>query len=894
MFELISSTVLCSAIFSWVTMALTVPTPIKTTDGGTKSDQLRAPQIRINRTPIQQSPNGLALTKPSGTNLSSVSQRFASSNQRTQARNKKSVLDINRIPELSADKIEKVAFEHEKYDFGSVELSNYLAKFDDCTDYGVTDIAEKELIQIEIKRLVKDAEYSGEFMFRNDQIPRLTDEQGYKDVSNLSDQIVTNFQIIKHDNSQLAIKYCPSLADESGRTFTKSRRLLFTRYGRDEATRVNRKTLEPPERNQKAYFALVDYITSCVIRLLVRSASTDKNYWQNHLIAIIARWAVKLKLLSYDPAGYAQKSLNNGVDLIRTSVEEAKTNEHLTYIVKNSTEYNPDAEKTTEVSTVDTEMDVTMRYYRECIILRRYMEMIVIPALNSLLSQGKSAPDKFESSVVVYKTGLERTLTSLSSDREGEITASSDITHVKTVYTALTLLQANTRYIQNNSDKTNVDRGISTAISWEWPKEGSVISQSDKGETEVDKMEDLISLLVPLTLANPFQGWVVDNLMEAISSGIDDDDQVLQFKPPSKELIAAYSITTKNYTLQSQRARNYHADPEVCSLMKSPLRKNITPGQSISHLMDNRINGPADIPPSDPKKEKKNHDILTRCVLSEDSIAVDCKQYVWSILAIAGLFVAGGMAIPFTVQSKIRGVDPFQMTTFIWVVTGFFIIVCKSWKVTEWPWHDFLSHRVVCKSVSDLSYVTGLDPQVILSYLLQEERRNILLTRGPYNGMFTSKTENDGFAIDEPPHLSTMLHSGFVLLKVANEKGEHLVCMDVRKGAGAANCLKGMTESFLARKDIGKGESQAEADDLEKSIQQKGTKSRSSHQAGSDPEDPEKGKEKQGLRSRFGKLRKVTRKAREKDERDPVLFLRKDDFRFNKVLGIFVLDSNFG
>ena len=468
------------------------------------------------------------------------------------------------------------AFEHENYDFGSVELSNFLSKFDDCTDYGVTETAEKELIRIEIKRLVKDADPNQEFMFQNDDIPRQTDEQGFKDISNIADQIVTNFQIIKHDNSHIAIKNCPSLAEESGKAFTKSRRLLYTRYGRDEATKVVRKTLEPPERNRKAYFAVVDYVTSSAVRLLVRSASTDKQYWQNHLIAIIARWSVKLKLLSYDPAGYAQKSLNNGVDLIRTSVEEAKTNMDLIYIVKNSTEYNPDAKKeTTEVSTVDTEMDVTMRYYRECIILRRYMEMIIVPTLNSLLSQGKNAPDRFESSVLVYRTGLERTLTSLASDREGEITASSDVTHVKTVYTALSLLQANTRYIRQNLDKTNVNHGISVTVSWEWPKENTIKRESDVGEIQVDKMADLVSLLVPLTLANPFEGWVVDNLMEAISSGIDDDDQVLQFKPPRKDLIAAYCITTKNYELQSQRARNYHADPEVCSLMKSPLRKHM-------------------------------------------------------------------------------------------------------------------------------------------------------------------------------------------------------------------------------------------------------------------------------------------------------------------------------
>jgi hypothetical protein len=50
--------------------------------------------------------------------------------------------------------------------------------------------------------------------------------------------------------------------------------------------------------------------------------------------------------------------------------------------------------------------------------------------------------------------------------------------------------------------------------------------------------------------------------------------------------------------------------------------------------------------------------------------------------------------------------------------------------------------------------------------------------------MFSRKRKGGatGFAINQPVYLSTILVGGFIILKVLNEKGEHLICMDVQKG----------------------------------------------------------------------------------------------------------------
>ena len=85
--------------------------------------------------------------------------------------------------------------------------------------------------------------------------------------------------------------------------------------------------------------------------------------------------------------------------------------------------------------------------------------------------------------------------------------------------------------------------------------------------------------------------------------------------------------------------------------------------------------------------------------------------------------------------------------------------------------------------VNDLADVTGVDKQIILLKILSEENDTTLLTTGPYNGMFSRPAEgtSSGFSINHPVHLTTMLASGFVILKVLSIEGEHLICLDARK-----------------------------------------------------------------------------------------------------------------
>ncbi len=248
--------------------------------------------------------------------------------------------------------------------------------------------------------------------------------------------------------------------------------------------------------------------------------------------------------------------------------------------------------------------------------------------------------------------------------------------------------------------------------------------------------------------------------------------------------------------------------------------------------------------------------------VSEDAVTIKCRRYVIAVILLAMIIIFGGMSVPFAVGTRIRGVDPFQITTFSWIVAGFLVVLTKSRYVNEWPWHDFLRGQVVCRSIKDVCDVTGIDPQVVLMNLLHEERENTLTTKGPYNGMFGRQTEDArGFAIDEPVQLLTMLASGFVILKVINEKGEHLLCLDVRKGVEGVGTLANEDDKVLSCLDVGK-------DELQTAFDNRSWK----RQGGAWP-----------TRARFTKAKqeKVTR-------------LKLHDLRYDKVQGLYIRDSAFG
>jgi hypothetical protein len=167
-------------------------------------------------------------------------------------------------------------------------------------------------------------------------------------------------------------------------------------------------------------------------------------------------------------------------------------------------------------------------------------------------------------------------------------------------------------------------------------------------------------------------------------------------------------------------------------------------------------------------------------VKSEDAIMVPCRLYSTAALTLALVIILGTISVPFLVQERMKGVDPFQWVTFAWLVAGAILVGAKSRYDETWPWHDFVRGQIFCQGVKQLSKVSAVDAQTILLYLLHNEMKNPLAFRGPYKKIFSKQAASAGFSIDEPVDYSTIVAAGFLVWKVAIKDTEYLLFDDIR------------------------------------------------------------------------------------------------------------------
>ena len=475
--------------------------------------------------------------------------------------------------EFDKAKILEVCTHHKEFKNWGTTLKG-LAKFDDSRGYGVGDEVEMKLVEIEIDRLISAVSTQGPFLFNGDGLFQETDEGDYTELSQVADQIRVNFEIIRHDNTMHALKHCPDLLESAIGDFRKARIKLFSRYKHDElhVEGSEPKLLQPPERNLRAYFALVDYVTSSIGRLLFRVATSI--YWQTHLLSILAQWASKLKVLSHKPAHYAAQSLDSGQQFLVELIAGMESRSAVLLKIRKAA----DAAEHKDVDALNQETDITSRYYKEKKRLRDNVERLLKNTLDALIhpedNGGSSAA--FEMCTLVYQTGLDGVPTTLSNSREGNISASSGAVRVNCTYTALDLLMQNVREIAKR-ESSITPRTIHTskspdnhvAIKWEWVNDTDQEANT-ASEIEISTMDMIISVLAPLGLTSTYSSVRVEELMTILSNVIDEDDPIIQFAPPPRGFEASITLTTSQHTAKLKNpAISRHRDPDVCSVSAS-------------------------------------------------------------------------------------------------------------------------------------------------------------------------------------------------------------------------------------------------------------------------------------------------------------------------------------
>lgn len=317
-------------------------------------------------------------------------------------------------------------------------------------------------------------------------------------------------------------------------------------------------------------------------------------------------------------------------------------------------------------------------------------------------------------------------------------------------------------------------------------------------ELDLRSMSQVITVLIPLLMARPESIYQISKFVNmVIFADLDGNRQDNPVKPKTHEAYTAFvCLTTKDFVLNQQKtfADHEHTTSLSHALMR---RTNVLAGDRIGVVRrTSSFPNPDQIAEAEDQATiqsrvrahqeelKKVSAQMSEWVVEETGIMVNTKLYVTSVMAVATLLVCGGISVGASIGERITGVDPFNIATFCWVLAAFVILFCKTVRVHDWPWNDFFHRRVLCKSVTELSSVTGVKPDLILAKLLHDESRTLLETRGPYNCVFNRKSESqDGFSINVPISTWTMLLSGLIMVEVEGEQGGGLVCLDLRRGA---------------------------------------------------------------------------------------------------------------
>ena len=689
------------------------------------------------------------------------------------------------LSEIKVDAIVKTANNHNEYVDGERTLKN-LPRFDECEDL-ISGAEWEHLLQEEVVKLVGFSGNSSPPLFDSHDCLQNMAREDFNLVAGLADQIYCNLSILQHDNARIVIEKSKTPNRNAWSELLKTRKTLADRYAQTEAQVEGclPRHLDNPDKDFRAYCALLDYILAVSVWWMIRSVYSK--YLEQQVFATLARWAVKLKALAKDPVRAAEQALSDTSDLFTMRKTELEFRDELLIVQV--------WEKKAEINMSDTPTDPTALYFDEKQLLGEVLSAIVINVLATLNSQNRSPTpiNSFEICTLVYQTGLEGETTMFHGARDGGISTSSNLKHINFCLNSYLLLKSNTESIHNVWMSTPDPQTSAVSIRW---SAADARNELCVAQPIVHCMDHLVSLLVPAALSTPRCAILLSHLTNIATIMAKTEDRVAIYSPPRENFSLEYVITTPARQIEDAKV----VDPDIQPLSQSPARqlmKYSSQGQgAMKHSV--KLNAIAADTNQGIMKKTQDYDSAMNQMkawkITPTYIKVDCRKYVISACAVAVLLVLGGLAIPFSVQSRIRGVDPFQITLFTWIASGFVLVLAKSRYVSNWPWHDFLKGKVVCRSLSDLTDVSGLDTQIILQYLLHKEWKTLLVTSGPYNGLFIRKCDprtydkrnvvpqTEGFSIDRPVALSTMYAVGFVMLKVASMDGEDLICLDGRKG----------------------------------------------------------------------------------------------------------------
>ncbi|KAL3468087.1 hypothetical protein BJX64DRAFT_84605 [Aspergillus heterothallicus] len=680
------------------------------------------------------------------------------------------------------------------------EIKN-LPKFNDLTPYGIPEGKEYAAWTKEVERLARAADSQKPLLFEGRGSPwGPADKNGYANLHKLALQLQAALDICSLDTEVTLLESAPRLHHRS--SYLRSHARLSMNFALEHDESHYEESLRVENHNTPYLHDLIDYITCVLLRIFQRSMKGD--FWLHNCIRVLATLAAKLKTLGYNLTEAATTSLAQS-----TQSQQRLSKKGSEYLPKEfSMNRDGDGEKKGgEGDSRTSEEDIARslpgkEYY---LIMGFFNDSIIdmlLDAVNNLANGkvSKFSIDGFETSTLIYDdAGVHERLTLLYNERDGDIGATADPLVLESASVCLIVAFESWNSLAERYPETVgpvVDDRPHLELHWKKTRteaDGSLAhpesQDNSRGSLVVHEMHQVISLLVPYNLSCGQSPAHLHGFSTGVSFLARPQNPVRPF--PQQRFLAAVAIRTSAYL--NSRAR-LETDPEICTIAESVLAQKCLADGQITY---NKFVTDQALRSKRAESRKDTRETLMKMktwVIDEKSIIIPLRWYCWTMIGACLSLALGGVAIGFSVQTKIRGVDPSNITLFCWAVSGFFAFLAKELRVKNWRWRDFLQGRVVCCSVTEVCSTSNVKPQTFLAILLQLEHMMILSKRGPFHSAFTRKSD-DGFSIDVPIETMTFIDGGLIPVKVQSTYGAALVFLRaLRWGPGRPVTSQGVSK----------------------------------------------------------------------------------------------------
>lgn len=703
-----------------------------------------------------------------------------------------------------------------------------LPSLDDVTRYEVSEDEQKKLWSLEISRLVKVVTTNSPLEFQGSKNLDVDSKKSYEILADLADRLWQAINIAIHDSENGLVEHAKSSCRPD--RLKESRVVLDYLCNRDDDGANSKE--EEPRVHQEDFFNFINYITATFARVLC--AAGDGKSMRAKALANLAKIATKLKVVSAKLREFSQISIDNGVAEHRIPAPSqndprGRHDDNSVDQTSESTQQEQEADpfqalrglqakssgELMQLGSTSKKDSIKRLYLVQCANSHLCIFALFRAVISSLRGNNnlmRTSLTSYEICAMIYETGFERFRTLVFQDHNNDFLGTSDPSYVNCARSVFHVLDQAVRRVSTQVDQTrarrndNDTKSVGTKIYWNYvPKERGSECLKDPEYTPLRSMSQVITVIIPLVMANPFAVNYVERFVDAaIFTQLAGERHHHPIKPRAySKYTALFCLTTEEYDAE-QRRRASHQPKSLSNALMG--QNNLLAGRQIAEIgrTASFARGRSYVSQTSPDKDSwgliQRHQsemdqvskIMKEWVFEEKGVKVQCRAYVVTLVLLCVSLVIGGVSIGVSVGERISGVDPFNITTYCWVFAAFLLLVAKSIRVQNWPWNDFLHGRVLCKSVSELSSVTGIREQLILAKLLQDESTSFLQTRGPFNLVFKRKSD-DGFSIDSPLSTWTMLLSGLIMIEVETARGHGLVCLDLRRGTGM-NHIKNLGE----------------------------------------------------------------------------------------------------